>query len=212
MQYLCIVAGIAAGVITLIAGEKINKDRLKTGKYIKALSIALFCLFAIRFLTYNSRLIDLTLVPKSFSDLLYPSQGAGKAVQAMIIEWFSLCSAMLLSCKGFFKSKTLDRLVLFALPVYCVISVVFLNSFVEFSILDSFQGISASKVFTTGKWEDAAATCAYGLETGVTLSLVCYYWIKAITLKEIPLIKSLKDAGLFALALVLSLAAALPNY
>lgn len=212
MQYLCIVAGIAAGVITLIAGEKINKDRLKTEKYIKVLSIALFCLFSIRFLTYNSHVIDLTLVPKSFSYLLYPSQGAEKAVQAMLIEWFSLCSAMLLACKGFFKSKTLDRLVLFALPVYCVISVAFLNGFIEFSVLDSFKGISASEVFKTDKWENIAATIAYGLESGVTLSLVGYYWIKAITEKDIPLIKTLKEAGLFALALVLALAAALPNY
>ena len=141
MQYSGIAAGIAASVVLLIIGDKLNKDKLKTAKYLKALSLALFCLFSLRFLMYNSNLIGLTLVPQSFSDLLFPSKGAGKAVQAILIEWFSLCSAMLLTCKGFFKSKTLDRLVLFALPVYCVISVVFLNSFVEFSILDSFKGI-----------------------------------------------------------------------
>lgn len=212
MQYSGIAAGIAASVVLLIIGDKLNKDKLKTAKYLKALSLALFCLFSLRFLTYNSNLIGLTLVPQSFSDLLFPSKGAGKAVQAILIEWFSLCSAMLLTCKGFFKSKTLDRLVLFALPVYCVISVVFLNSFVEFSILDSFKGIPASGAFSTGKWEDFAAVVLYGLETGVTVSLVGYYWVKAIINKDIPLIRNFKDAGLFGLCLILAIAAATPNY
>ncbi len=211
MQYISIVIAAALCCSWLIVWGKPNRKDQET-KYLKIASLVLFSLFAVRYLTYNSYLSFFTLNPKSFSELLYPPKGAFGATTAYFLEWLSLASAMLLTCKGFFKSKTLDRIVIFALPVYCVISVAFFNNLIDFSILNSFSEVTHENVWSNGAWQEVVAVILYGLEVGVTISLTAYYIVRAIKYKEVPLIKTLKEAGLFVLCLVLALIAALPNY
>ncbi len=187
--------GVAYGIF--------NKKKRCDGLIIKILSIALFAIFAIRFLSYNSGLDKLSLYVIPSDDSLVLPADKGRAVLAFFVEWTSLAFAMLICLKQFFAIKTVDRLTLFVAPLYLLLAIIGANAIAEYSF-----GSAAGKV--------TFSTVMFAIEVGLSIAIVAYHWYNAIKDKKIPLIRSWKkewkDIVYFLLGLVLILVVSLPNF
>ncbi len=180
-----------------------NKKKKCDGLIVKILSIALFAIFAIRFLSYNSILDNLSLFVIPSDDAFALPANTGRATLAFFVEWFSLAFSMLICLKTFYSVKTVDRLVLFVAPLYVVLALVGVNAMAEYSF-----GSELGKVTFT--------TVAFAIEVGLCIVLVAYNWYNAIVNKDIPVIKNWKTEwkGMvyLVLAVVLMLLVSLPNF
>jgi len=196
MNYLFIACGVIVGGGGL-ALSKVKCSDVKYGKVLKVVACVTFALFALRVISYFSKLDGYTLVPKNFADYKYPTSGKFSAITAFLLEWLSLSAVTLTTLKPFFKIKTLDRLVLFFVPFYLILSCVFINNWQTVSL---------------GSEDAIISRILFGLETGSVIALIVFYWVDAIIGKQIPLFKNWKSVLFFAIALILAIAVALPNY
>jgi len=193
MNYATMIGTLAILLIVLDVFEVKKKSEASRKGLIKVLSIVLFCLFCVRYFSYNSLLDGLTLNFKETKNYNFPTQGALYAVLAYCYEWLSPVAVTLLVCKPFFKIKTLDRLVYFALPFICFINTVALVT----------VGVSVGA--------HPLAQALVSAEIGMTTFIVIFYWMDAKR-EDIPVFDGWKSALLFVMAVVLCIAVALPNY
>ena len=198
MNYVvsALVAAVAATVTAAFENKKGGKGE---NAWIKALSIVLFGFYFLRCFSYDSELIGMTLRVKGYSSLALPAGGTFGAVSALAGEWLSLAAAMAAVLKGFFKTRTLDRAVLFAMPVYCVINTVFFGNVISVSMGGNVNIINFPSV-------------CYAAESGIITYLTVYYWYRALRDKDFPAFTGYKSAGVFAACLVLGILSAAPNY
>ncbi len=197
MNFIFMAVSLVCFVAAIILSKKSSEE--KGLKIIKGASLALFAIFALRCLSYTSQLDKYTLVLKSYSELISPAVGNVQAFFAFVFEWLSVMAVMLLACKPYFKVRVADRLVLFVLPIYCILALVSLGWVAEISLKAGINKITFPTVLTF-------------MEVGGTCALVGYYWVQAIKQKNIPAIKGWKDVGGFILAVFIALFISLPNY
>ncbi len=165
---------------------------------VKVLSALLFILFFARTLAYVSALTSVTIRVKhlGLTNPLTVAPDKVKYVLVYLTEWFSVMAVTLVTLRGFFKSATLDRLVMYAVPVYVVFAAVMYND------------VSAISMQSGGM---SAATVLFGLEIGLTAALSGYAWAQAIAGK-FPRFDGWKSWALFFGMLVLALVPAMPVY
>ena len=198
MNYV-VSAGVAALAATFMLAFEGNRKGNGERSCVKVFSAALLCFYFLRCFAYDSKLIGLTLVVKGYSSLAYPEAGAFSAVTAFIAEWFSLAAAVAVTLKGFFKVKTLDRVVLFLMPVWCVINAVSFKNAINISM-----GGDVNKI--------TFASFSFAAESGLLGYLTAYHWYAAIRDKDIPLFDGWKSAGVFAACVIFGALSAAPNY
>ncbi len=197
MNYAIFAATAVACAITPFCCQ-MHKHGWKRGdKLLKILSLCLFAVFALRFLSYRSGLDGVTLhvVTQESSPIL----SKGRAILAFLVEWISLPVAILLCLKAFYSIKTVDRLVLFLAPIYCVLAIVGMDEL----CIESFR-VTMDKPSLSG--------ISFAVELGLCLFLTAFYWVKGIMTKEIPWFKEWKGVGFFALAILLIAVVSLPTY
>ncbi len=199
MNYGIIAAAVTVFAIVTAGCYANDRGKSRMGALMKVLSVLLFVVLAVRVLSYHSGLDFVTLHTVTGDSLTEPTLSKGKAVVAFLTEWFSVASAVLLCLKAFYNIKTVDRLVLFVLPVYAALALVGLN----WTIVESFGSGANELTFTS---------VAFATELGFSIYLIAYYWVQAISEKQIPLIKGWKPALYFVLALVLCSVVAMPNF
>lgn len=196
MNYAILVGAFAVFATVASAIENRNSS-LKTRFFTKGVSILLFVVFFIRYLSYNSLLNGTTLNPNPhISDITYPGGSRGWAALAFFTEWLSIAVVLLLVLKPFFKLKILDALTLYFAPAYCVLAVISLNAFCKISV---------------GAGDVTFATVAWAVEIALCIFVTLCNWLDVLKEKTLPKLQG-REWAYFALCLVLAIIVAMPNF
>ena len=197
MNYV-LTAGFTVIAAAVAAGTGYKRESKAVNRCIKVLSVLLFCFYFLQTFSYNSALDGLTLNVKSYATLAAPESAWGAAA-ALFGEWLGLAAAMFLAVRGFFKTPDMERITLFAMPVYCVFAWAAFGKVLSVSVGQPVGSVTLSSV--------SAAACL-----GLITALTAYYWYKAISSRDIPVFDGWKSVLVFAACLITGILSAAPNY